>query len=142
MCSICEHADRHLWASGHVPALVEVDAIRNSSIRLSRCSVCAALWCVATYEPYARFEFACRWPFDGSAWVEMHDRDAGATLLAWHAAMIRDHWESLPAVEREVVQEWRTRTYHGHNPIDRGPSWRPVAALERAEDIERLLRAT
>ena len=97
---------------------------------------------MSTYEPYASYEFACRWPFDESAWLELHDRDDGGTLLAWHAAMIRGRWESLPAAERDVVQAWRARTYHGHNPIDRGPSWKPVAVLERPEEIEPRWRAS
>jgi hypothetical protein len=94
------------------------------------------------YEPYASSEFLAYWPYDEPAWMRLSVRDGGSTLLAWHAAMIRDHWQSLPPSEYEAVESWRARTYFGHNPIDQGPSFQPGVVLSRADEIEQVLNAS
>ncbi|MBL8057679.1 MAG: hypothetical protein JNK29_13330 [Anaerolineales bacterium] len=84
---------------------------------MERCSACGALWSASLYEPYAAFEYVARWEASEAEWLEQHAADDGRSLLRWHAAQVRDHWEALPAPERERVDQHRRRS-QGHHPID------------------------
>lgn len=114
-CLHCQAPQRALYGPGYRPELTQIE--RGNWISLERCKQCGLYWCSSPYEPYAAFEYCVRWEHSQAVWRQIHDADEGLTLLRWHAASIREHWEHLPAEEREQVEFHRKRSY-GHNPID------------------------
>jgi hypothetical protein len=94
---------------------------------------------MSPYEPDLSFTFLAAWPYDQQAWRAVHDLDNGITLLAWHAAMIREHWQKLPSEERQHVERWRKRSY-GHNPIDQSPSMTRLEPLKRTSELDKIVK--
>ena len=138
MCRTCGHPDRVLWGCGLFPKLSDVEL--GNYIVLQRCQQCGALWCMSPYEPYLSFTFLAAWPYGQHEWRAVHNLDNGNTLLAWHEAMIREHWQNLPDEEREHVEYWRRRSY-GHNPIDQSVSMPSLARFQRSSKMEAIVRA-
>lgn len=138
MCNTCGQPDRVLWGYGCFPKLSDVD--KGNYVILQRCEQCGALWCLSPYEPYLSFTFLAAWPYDQRTWRAVHDHDNGNTLLAWHGAMVREHWQDLPDEERKHVEYWRWRSY-GHNPIDHSPSMTNLAPLQNSSEIEAIVKA-
>jgi len=137
-CGTCGHPNRVLWGCGSFPQLPDVD--KGNYVILQRCEQCGALWCMSPYEPYLSFTFLAAWPYGQHEWRIVHDVDNGNTLLEWHAAMIREHWQELPDDERQHVERWRKRSY-GHNPIDRLPLTTHPVPLQNSSEMEAIVRA-
>ncbi len=138
MCETCGHPDRVLWGCGDFPKMPDVD--KGNYVILQRCEQCGALWCMSPYEPYLSFTFLAAWPYGQHEWRVVHNLDNGNTLLEWHAAMIREHWQELPGNERQHVERWRKRSY-GHNPIDRLPLTAHPVPLQKSSEMEAIVRA-
>jgi hypothetical protein len=137
-CNVCGHPGRILWGCGTFPKLPDVD--KGNYVILQRCEQCGALWCMSPYESYLSFTFLAAWPYGQHEWRIVHDLDNGSTLLEWHAAMIREHWQELADDERQHVERWRKRSY-GHNPIDRRLLTKHPIPLQESSEIEAIVRA-
>lgn len=117
-CTNCQSPERKLWVLfGPHPKPTLTDAESGNWTWLQRCEQCGALWCLSRYEPYASFPYVVLWPSDRAAWRRVSVRDAGESLGRWHASMVREHLQCLPAAELAQVEAHRRRSY-GRNPID------------------------
>ncbi len=135
-CKTCGCPGRVLWGCGSYPKLLDVQ--KGNYVILQRCEACGAMWCMSPYEPYLSFTFLAAWPYDEQIWKAVHDLDNGNTLLEWHAAMIREHWQGLPDDERQHVEAWRKRSY-GHNPIDQSPSMTRLSPLQSSSELKEIV---
>jgi len=136
VCETCGHPGRVLWGCGSYPKLRDVQ--KGNFVILQRCEVCGAMWCISPYEPYLSFTFLAAWPYDEQAWKAVHDLDNGNTLLEWHKAILREHWQGLPDDERQHVEYWRQRSC-GHNPIDQSPSMTRLGSLKKSSEMETIV---
>ena len=108
---------------------------------LERCRCCKALWCRVPHEPYGSFSFWTAWPANAPQWQALHDLDDGATIRAWHDAVLCERWHELPESDRTAVEAWRDRTYRTHNPIDRSDEHWAALPLHRSVDLTTRLEA-
>jgi hypothetical protein len=137
MCSKCGYPGRVLWTYHNYPELVESKV--GNWVSLKTCGECKQLWVEVPHEPYAAFTFITAWEHDSATWSSVHDIDEGQVIREWHNAVIREHWEGLPAEEVQAVEEWRDRTYRAHNPIDQGGSLPPPRHIEKTGDLNAII---
>ncbi len=137
-CSNCQAPQRLLWTFGKLPKLDEVETGNWNEIK--RCTTCDGLWVSVTHEPCVAFEFLPYWPYDVPTWRGLNSRDNAKPIHEWHNAVIRENWQSLPENEKQLIEQWRIRTYRNYNPIDRGTDEKPPVYVASAMDIEALIR--
>jgi len=136
-CETCGHPGRVLWTFGHYPKLIKVKS--RNYMSLEQCPECGHQWCMVPEEPFGSFPFWVSWPYEQQVFDLLIQKERGLLLHEWHEAMILENWQSLPAFEREYVEQWRNRTGRKHNFIDEhlNKERRPKKYIEKSWDIEK-----
>ena len=88
MCNNCRYPLQKLWAIGPPYPRWDVQQAANQ-VSLMRCHECGQLWVEMEYEPFGSFRYAAHWPYSGSVFEKVMNKDSGSTLWKWHEAEVR-----------------------------------------------------